>query len=105
MEKAPLVGNEPTNDVAELHTYIGRFTAGNMVAEAKMVSHAAENNGRLDFMAIKDHYKGVGMHAVNVVQADKVLKNLSYSCEKKPHRWWGKVERQITDSINTYNRI
>ena len=38
-----------------------------------MVVHAAENNGSLDFMALKDHYEGVGVHAINAVQADKVL--------------------------------
>ena len=44
-----------------------------------MVAHAAENNGRLDLISIKDHYEGVGVHAVNVVQADKVLNHLFYS--------------------------
>ena len=38
-----------------------------------MVAHEAENNGPLDFMALKDHYFGVGAHAVNSVHADKVL--------------------------------
>ena len=71
--KGQLVGQAFTTDAAVVCTYIVRFASGNTVAEAKMVSHAAESNGCLDFNAIKDHYKDVSVHAVNVVQADKVL--------------------------------
>ena len=85
MDKAPLVGQAFMNDEAEVHTYIFRFTSGNTVAEAKMFAHASENNGRLCFMSLKDNYEGVGVHAVNAVQADKVLNDLFYSGEKKPH--------------------
>ena len=71
--KATLFGQVFPTDAAEIHTYSVRFTSGNTVAEAKMVAHAAENNGCLDFMALKDHYKVVGVHTVNTVQADKLL--------------------------------
>ena len=82
MDKPSLVGHSFTTDTTEVHTYIVRFTSGNTVAEAKMVAHAVENNGRFDFMALKDHYKGYGLHAENTVQADKVLNGLFYSDEK-----------------------
>ena len=72
VNKAPLVGHEFKTDAAEVHTYIVRFTSGNTVAEANMVAHAAENNCFLDFMLLKDHYRGVGLHTVNAVQSDKV---------------------------------
>ena len=52
-----------------------------------MDAHAAENNGRLDFIALQDHYEGVGVHAANMVQADQVLNNLFHSGDKKPHMW------------------
>ena len=52
-----------------------------------MVAHAAENNGCLELMALKDHYKCVGMHAVNAVQADKVLNDFSSSGENEPQMW------------------
>ena len=55
VDKAPLVGQSFTTDAAEVHTYIGRLTSGNTVAEAKMISHVAEYNSRPDFMALKDH--------------------------------------------------
>ena len=85
MYKAPLVGQAFSTDTAKVHTYILSFAPGNTVTESKMVAHAIENNGRIDFIALKYHYKGVGVHTVNAVQADKVLNNLFYSGENKPH--------------------
>ena len=40
VDKAPLVGQAITNNAMELHTYIVRFTFGNMFAEVNMVAHA-----------------------------------------------------------------
>ena len=77
-EQAPMVEHAFLTDAEEVNTYIGRFTSGNTVAEAKTVAHAAEINGRLDLTAIKDHYEGVGVNAVNAVQADKVLNDLFF---------------------------
>ena len=74
----------------------------NPVAEAKLVPHAHHNNGSLDFIALKNHYKGVGFHAINIFQADKILQDIFYSGEKKPHMWWDEFERKFTDAFNTY---
>ena len=68
-----MVGQAFTTDVEEVDTYIISFTSDNTVIEVKMVAHAAENYGRLDFMVLQDYYKGVGVHAVSAVQADKLL--------------------------------
>ena len=68
-----------------------------------MVAHVEENNGRPDFIVLNDHYEGVGVHVVNVVQADKALSDFSYSGEKRPHMWWDVFERQLTDVLNTYD--
>ena len=68
-----------------------------------MVVCAAENNGRLDFMALKDHCERVGVHVVNAIQDDKLLNNLFYSGEKKLHMWWDEFERHITDAFNAYD--
>ena len=71
--RAPLTGQALKNDSAEAHIYIVKFTLGNPAAEAKLVPHAQQNNGRLDFIALKNHYEGFGVHAINISQADKVL--------------------------------
>ena len=69
-----------------------------------MVPHAQHNSGRFDFIALKKHYKGVGVRAINIVQADKVLQDSFYSVEKKPHMWWDEFEIHFTDTYNTYDR-
>ena len=61
LEKFPLVGQAFTTYAAEVHAYIVRFASGNTVAEAKMIANAVESNGRIDFMALKDHYEGAGV--------------------------------------------
>ena len=71
VDKTPLVGQAFTTDAAKVHTYIFRFTSRNEVTKSKIVALATKTNGRLDFMALKDHYEGVGVHVVNVVQVEK----------------------------------
>ena len=78
VDKAPLVVQSFITDSEEVHNYIVRFISGNTVAEANMGAHSVENNSRLDFMALKDHFKGVGVHGVNSVQADKLLNNFLF---------------------------
>ena len=78
VDKAPLVVHAFTSDAAELRTYTVRFTSGNMFAEANMVAHEAESNSGFDLMALKYHYEGIGVNAVNTVQADNALKKLFY---------------------------
>ena len=52
-----------------------------------MVARTADNNGCLDFIALRYHYEGVGVHLLNVVQADKLLNGFLNSGGKKPHMW------------------
>ena len=52
---------------AEVHTYIIKLTSGNPVSEAKMIHNAHKNDGILDFIALKNHYEGVGMDAYSFI--------------------------------------
>ena len=47
-------------------------------------------------MSLKDHYEGIGMNAINIVAADKIMANLHYSGEKRPHMWWSEFEKQLS---------
>lgn len=76
---APLAGKAFTIDAVTVHTLLLNFITGNTVAESKVQAHQAENNGRLDFTALKDHYKGVGILAVDIQKAELTLKNLFYA--------------------------
>jgi hypothetical protein len=100
----PLDGSAFKADASEVHTYLVNFIAGNDTAEAKILSFAAEHNGRKDFIALKEHYEGVGINAIDIVHADKVIETLFYSGEKKPHMWWDEFEKQLTMSFAVYDK-
>ena len=101
---ASLQGAAFVADTAEVHTYIVNFIAGNNMAEIKIQMHADANDGRRDFIALKQHYKGVGVNAIDVVQTEKVIETLHYTGEKKPHIWWEDFEKQLTSAFTTCDR-
>jgi uncharacterized membrane protein YgcG len=101
---APLAGEAFTIDAAEVHTYVVKFTAGNETAEAKIQAFNGENNGRVDVRALVDHYEGVGMHAIDIIKAEKTLKDLFYAGEKKPHMWWEEFEKQLSMAFTIIER-
>ena len=73
------------------------------MAEAKMVHNDQKNYGRLNFFALKNHYEVVGVHTKDIVKSDKIIQDLFYSGDKKPHMWWDKLEVYLTDAFNTYD--
>ena len=72
-------------DAEEVHSYIIGFITENSNAENKLLPFAAQANGRVDFMALRDHYEGVGANAKAIVKAEDNITNMFYSGEKKPH--------------------
>ena len=100
VDRAHITGQAYQANVADVHTYIVKFTSGNPVAEAKLVPHTQQNNVRLGFIVLKNHYTVVGVYAINIVQGDKVLRYLFYVGEKNPHMWWDEFERHFTDAFN-----
>ena len=68
-----------------------------------MVQNFQENDGRLYFITLKNHYEEFGIHAVKHFEADKILQDLFYSGEKNPHMWWNEFERQLSGKFNTYD--
>ena len=47
-----------------------------------MVQNAQNNDRRIDFIALKKHYEGVGLNAVEIVKYDKILQDSFYSGKK-----------------------
>ena len=94
IDMAPLHGSVYNTDAAEVHTYIVKFIEGNVTAEAKIRSHSNQGNGRDDFMALKDHYEGVGFHAIAVTRAEDTISSMYYSGEKFQMNW-EKFEREL----------
>ena len=101
--QAPLVGDSFTVDAAEVHTYLANLITKHPTAESKTQSYLAQRNGRVDFMALKDHFLGVGINSRDILQAETTLETLFYSGEKKPHMWWGKFENELTTAFTTFD--
>mmetsp|Transcript_12713 Transcript_12713/g.18111 ORF Transcript_12713/g.18111 Transcript_12713/m.18111 type:complete len:460 (-) Transcript_12713:4106-5485(-) len=104
INRAPLNGEAYLIDAAEVHMYIVNFITGNSTTEAKILPHAEANDERLDFIALKDHYEGVGINSIDILKADNIIDTLFYSGEKKPHMWWEEYEKQITTTLSVYDR-
>jgi hypothetical protein len=100
---APLVGEAFAIDAADVHTFIVNFISGNDTAEAKIQAHEDTKDGRLDYIALREHYKGVGLHTLDVTKAETILTSLFYSGEKKPHMWWEEFEKQLTSAFTIFN--
>jgi hypothetical protein len=104
VNRAPLTGDAFDTDASEVHTYIVSFITGNSTAESKILQHANDNNGRLDYLALKAHYEGVGVNAIEILKAEKVLSDLFYGGERKPHMWWEEFELQLTRAFAICDR-
>ena len=102
---APLMGESFEIDSAEVHTYMMHFIAGNSVAEAKIVAHGATSSGRRDFIALKSHFEGVGINALEITKAEQIINNLFYSGEKKPHMWWSEFEKELSRAFAICQRV
>ena len=69
------------------------------MAEQKILPHKDANNGRIDFMALKGFYEGVGTNAKSTLKAETDLMELFYAGEKKPHMWWDEFEIRLTNAF------
>jgi hypothetical protein len=72
------------------------FVSGNDTAEAKIQGLQRPHDGREAFKRLMGHYEGVGIHVINICEADEVIKNFFYAREKPPHMWWAEFEKQLT---------
>ena len=104
VDKAALEGPTFVSDAHEVHTYIVKFIAGNDTAESKLLPHNEMNNGRRDYEALREHYEGVGINAIDIVRADRTIKSLTYTGEKKPSMYWDKFEKELNYAFNTYDK-
>jgi hypothetical protein len=99
---APLEGDSYAIDTVQVHTFLLIFVSGNDTAEAKIQGLARPSDGRKALKRLVDHYEGVGIHAIDIREADEVLKTLFYAGEKPPHMWWSRFEKRLTRAFNAY---
>ena len=101
---APLTGEAYVSDAATVHTLIVKFIAGNSVAESKIQEYEDLRDGRVDFKALKDHYEGVGVHALDITRAKTDLDQLNYYGERRPLMWWDEFKRRLNRAFVTYDK-
>ena len=56
------------------------------------------------FRALMDHYEGSGIHALDIVKANSILKSFDYIGEKWPHMWWTQLEIELNFAFNAYQK-
>ena len=100
--RAPFEGDSYVIDSVQVHTFLANFVSGNDTAEAKMQGLQRPNNGREAFKRLVEHYEGVGIHAIDIREADEVIRSLFYAGEKPPHMWWAEFEKRLTRAFNAY---
>ena len=96
VDHAFLDGEAFASDANEVHTYIVNFITENETAENKILPYLAQANGRVDFIALKEHYEGVGSNAKSVLRAEDDILQMFYMGEKKPHMWWEEFETRLS---------
>ena len=103
---APLSGNAYAINAVQVHTFLLNFVSSNDTAEAKIQGLSRPNDGREAFKRsterLTEHYEGVGIHAIDIREADEVLKTLFYGGEKPPHMWWSEFKKRLTRAFNAY---
>jgi hypothetical protein len=101
---AALDGEAFSIDSGDVHAFIVNFTVGNATAETKIQAYEGQNNGRLDFIALREHYEGVWLHALDITKAETIINTLFYSGEKKPHMWWEEFEKPLISAFTIFNQ-
>ena len=102
VNSACLTGNAYAIDSVQVHTFLLNFVTGNDTAEAKIQGLARLNDGREAFKRLVEHYEGVGIHAIDIREADEILKTLFYAGGKPKHMWWSEFEKRLTRAFNAY---
>ena len=104
VDQAILDGPAFASDANEVHMYLVNFIIKNQTAWNKILPHMALANGRVDYKALKDQYKGVWANARAIVKAEDDLQNMFYAGERKPHMWLEEFETRLPIAFADVNK-
>ena len=99
VDQAELAGSSFQIDATKVHTFLMRFISDNPVAEQKVLPYKDQANGRVDFIALRDYYEGVGANSRAILAAEQDISDLFYLGEKKPHMWWDEFEVRLINAF------
>ena len=60
-----------------------------------IVRTATEECGRTAYLAMVTRFEGVGAMSVDLIDAERVVKELFYSGEKSPTMYWDRFEKEL----------
>ena len=104
IDRAALTGDAFNGDAAQVHVYIVSFIAGNDEAESAIKVLENERNGRKDWIALKEHYQGIGVFTTDVVQAEEDIALLYYQGEKRPTMYWLLFEQRLNKAYDVMTK-
>ena len=88
IDRTLLTGRAFSYNASKLHSYIVQLISENSVSEKKIFPYKDSSDIRVNFMALKEYYEGVGANAKSIPTAERNLQDLFYSGEDTPHIWW-----------------
>jgi hypothetical protein len=71
-----------------------------LTANAKIQSIVDQNDGRLMFTTLSEHYVGSGLFANDITRANSIIETIFYTGEKPPHMWWDKFKADLEWAYN-----
>jgi hypothetical protein len=93
---APHLGTAFSDDNNMVATIFKGLLVSNLTANAKIQSIVDQNNGRLMFTTLRDHYVGSGLFANDITcRANTIIEMIFYTGEKPPHMWWDKFKADL----------
>ena len=52
----------------------------------------------------KEIYEGTGANAKDITKADRTIREMHYTGEKKPYMWWDEFEKQLQWAFSAYDK-
>jgi Reverse transcriptase (RNA-dependent DNA polymerase) len=97
---APHLGTAFSDDNNMVATIFKGLLVSSLTANAKIQSIMDQNNGRLMFTTLRDHYVGSGLFANDITRATNIIETIFYTGEKPPHMWWDKFKADLEWAYN-----
>ena len=60
--------------------------------------------GRVNFISLKEYYKGVGANAKSILTSERDLQYIYYSGDNPPHMLWDRFEVRITNASDAIDK-
>ena len=60
-------------DTAEVHTLVVKVINGNEIAEMRINAHESPRNSTINWLTLKQHYRGTDIHAFDIMEVEAFL--------------------------------